>query len=274
MNRSRSRLLSVPYIIWVIGFTVIPILFIITKAVTDIDGSLTVSNLTAIFDPLHRKALVMSVELALISTVLCIILSYPVALILRSSHIRRKNIILFILILPMWMNFILRILAMQMIISNNGIINHVLELMGMEPLKLINTPGAIILGMVYDYLPYMLLPVLNSILSIPEDIIEAAKDLGSDRMHVFAKIILPLSLGGVGSGVTMVFIPSMTEFVIANILGGGKIQLLGNIIEQEFTVSMNWNLGSGLSVTLMAFVLITSFIFGRHREDTAAGLAI
>ena len=274
MNRNRTRLLSIPYIIWVTGFTLIPILFIIGRAVTDPDGVFTLSNLTAIFDTLHRKALIMSVELALISTVICIILSYPVALILRSSHIRRKNIILFILILPMWMNFILRILAMQMIISNNGIINHMLQLLGLAPMKLINTPGAIILGMVYDYLPYMMLPVLNSILSIPDDIIEAAKDLGSDRLHVMTRIILPLSLSGVGSGITMVFIPSMTEFVIANILGGGKIQLLGNIIEQEFTVTMNWNLGSGLSVTLMVFVLITSFIFGRHRDETAAGLAI
>ncbi len=274
MNRNRTRLLGVPYIIWVIGFTVIPIFFIITKAVTDGEGAFTLSNLTAIFDQLHRKALVMSVSLALVSTIICIILSYPVALILRSSRFKRKNIILFILILPMWMNFILRILAMQMIISNNGIINHILETMGLAPLKLINTPGAIILGMVYDYLPYMMLPVLNSILSIPEDVIEAAKDLGSDSLHVLTRIILPLSLSGVGSGITMVFIPSMTEFVIANILGGGKIQLLGNIIEQEFTVSMNWNLGSGLSVTLMAFVLITSFIFGRHQEDTAAGFAI
>ncbi len=274
MNRNKTRLLSIPYIIWVIGFTVIPILFIIGKAVTDADGHLTALNLTAIFDPLHRKALLMSFALAFVSTVICIILSYPVALILRGSHIKKKSIILFILILPMWMNFILRILAMQMIISNNGIINHVLELMNLEPIKFINTPYAIILGMVYDYLPYMLLPVLNSILSIPEDIIEAAKDLGSDRMHVLLKIILPLSLTGVGSGITMVFVPSMTEFVIANILGGGKIQLLGNIIEQEFTVAMNWNLGSGLSVTLMAFVLITSFIFGRNREDTATGLAV
>ncbi|MCR4597283.1 MAG: ABC transporter permease [Lachnospiraceae bacterium] len=274
MNRNRTRLLSIPYIIWVTGFTLIPILFIIGRAVTDPDGVFTLSNLTAIFDTLHRKALIMSVELALISTVICIILSYPVALILRSSHIRRKNIILFILILPMWMNFILRILAMQMIISNNGIINHMLQLLGLAPIKLINTPGAIILGMVYDYLPYMMLPVLNSILSIPDDIIEAAKDLGSDRLHVMTRIILPLSLSGVGSGITMVFIPSMTEFVIANILGGGKIQLLGNIIEQEFTVTMNWNLGSGLSVTLMVFVLITSFMFGRHRDETATGLAI
>lgn len=272
MNRSRSRLLSIPYIIWVIGFTIIPIIFILSKAITDSDGALTLANLLAIFDPIHRKALIMSLSLAFISTVLCILLAFPVAIILRSSHIRKKSIILFILILPMWMNFILRILAMQMLISNNGIINNLLTGLGLAPMKLINTPGAIVLGMVYDYLPYMLLPVLNSVLSIPEDVIEAAKDLGSDKLHVLTRIIIPLSLGGVGSGITMVFVPSMTEFVIANILGGGKIQLLGNIIEQEFTVSMNWNLGSGLSVALMIFVLITSFLFGRNREEASTGI--
>ncbi len=274
MNRSRTRLLAIPYIIWVIGFTVIPLIFIITKAVTDANGAPTASNLLAIFDPLHRKALMMSLLLAFISTVICIIIAYPTAIILRGSHFRKKNIILFILILPMWMNFILRILAMQMLISNNGIINHILEVMDLPPLKLINTPQAIVLGMVYDYLPYMMLPVLNSVLSISEDVIEAAKDLGSDRIHVLTRIIVPLSLGGVGSGITMVFVPSMTEFVIANILGGGKIQLLGNIIEQEFTVTMNWNLGSGISVSLMIFVLITSFIFGRSSEDAAAGISL
>ncbi len=274
MNRSRTRLLAIPYIIWVAGFTVIPLIFIITKAVTDENGMLTASNLFAIFDPLHRKALMMSLLLAFISTVICIIIAYPVAIILRGSHIRKKNIILFVLILPMWMNFILRILAMQMLISNNGIVNHILETLELPPLKLINTPQAIVIGMVYDYLPYMMLPILNSVLSISEDVIEAAKDLGSDKMHVLLHIILPLSLTGVGSGITMVFVPSMTEFVIANILGGGKIQLLGNIIEQEFTVTMNWNLGSGLSVSLMAFVLITSFVFGRNNEDAAAGISI
>ena len=261
MSRKRTRLLAIPYMIWVLGFTVIPLIFIVAKAVTDGSGSLTTENLFAIFDPIHRKALIMSLELAFISTVICIIIAYPVAIILRESRIKKKSLILFILILPMWMNFILRILAMQMIISNNGIINHILEYFGLSPLRLINTPQAIVLGMVYDYLPYMLLPVLNSVLSISEDVIEAASDLGSDRLHVLTRIIFPLSLGGIGSGITMVFVPSMTEFVIANILGGGKIQLLGNIIEQEFTVTMNWNLGSGLSVSLMAFVLITSFIF-------------
>ncbi|MCR5595983.1 MAG: ABC transporter permease [Lachnospiraceae bacterium] len=274
MNRNRYRLLSIPYVIWVIGFTLIPILFILIRALTDDGGAFTLTNIVAIFSPLHRKALIMSLCLAFISTLICIILAYPVALILRGSRIKKKNIILFILILPMWMNFILRILAMQMLISNNGIINHILELAGLSPMNIINTPRAIVLGMVYDYLPYMLLPVLNSILSIPEDVIEAAKDLGSDKFHVLTRIIIPLSLTGVGSGITMVFVPSMTEFVIANILGGGKIQLLGNIIEQEFTVSMNWNLGSGLSVSLMAFVLITSFIFGRNNESTATGITI
>ncbi|MCR5410530.1 MAG: ABC transporter permease [Lachnospiraceae bacterium] len=274
MNRSRTRLLAIPYIIWIAGFTVIPLIFIIAKAMTDQGGAFTAYNLFAIFSPIHRKALIMSLSLAAISTVICILIAYPAAIILRGSHIKKKSIILFILILPMWMNFILRILAMQMLISNNGIINHILEVLSLPQIKLINTPQAIVLGMVYDYLPYMLLPVLNSILSIPQDVIEAAQDLGSDRLHVITRIILPLSLGGVGSGITMVFVPSMTEFVIANILGGGKILLLGNIIEQEFTVSMNWNLGSGLSVSLMAFVLITTLIFGRGNEERTGGFSL
>ncbi len=274
MNRQRSRLLAIPYVIWVVGFTIIPIFFIIAMAITGEDGTITTDNLTAIFDPLHRKALLMSLELAFISTLICIGLAYPLAIVLRNSHVQKNGILLFVLILPMWMNFILRILAMQMLISHNGIINHVLEMIGLPPLAIINTPAAIVLGMVYDYLPYMILPIMNSVLSIPEDVVEAAKDLGADRFNVLWKIIVPLSLGGVGSGITMVFVPSMTEFVIANILGGGKIQLLGNIIEQEFTVTMNWNLGSGLSVTLMAFVLLTSFIFGNNRDERTSGVSV
>lgn len=274
MNRKKGRLLAIPYIIWIAGFTIIPLIFILVKAVTDVNGSLTSANLFAIFDPLHRKALLMSLSVAFFSTLICILIAYPAAIILRTSRITNKSIILFILILPMWMNFILRIFAVQLLISNNGVLNYILTAVNLPPLKIINTPWAILLGMVYDYLPYMMLPVLNSVLSIPEDVIEAAQDLGSNRFRVLTHIIFPLSLGGIGSGIIMVFVPSMTEFVIANILGGGKIQLLGNIIEQEFTVTMDWNLGSGLSVSLMAFVLITSMIFGRNNEDTAAGISL
>lgn len=270
MNR---KSLSLPYIVWIIGFTIIPLFFIFQQTLTTADGSFTLQNLTAIFNPLHRKALILSLELAFICTVVCILLAYPVALILRSSKIKKQGMIVFILVLPMWMNFILRILALQMLISNNGIINYILTTLHLKPLQIINTPGAIVLGMVYDYLPYMILPILNTILAIPEDIIEASKDLGANRYQTFFKIIFPMSLKGVISGITMVFVPSMTEFVIANILGGGKLQLLGNIIEQEFNVNMDWHLGSGLSVALMIFVLITMLLPG-NKDEQEKGLVL
>ena len=274
MNRKKTQVLSIPYIIWVIGFTVIPLLFVVSKALTDQQGVFTYDNLLAIFDRVHRKALFMSVWMAFACSVICILISYPVALLLKSFKFKNTRIIMFILILPMWMNFILRILAIQMLISTNGIINHLLSMLGIGRMSLINTPFAIILGMVYDYLPYMMLPVLNCVLAIPDDIIEASRDLGANRLYVLRRILIPLSLSGIGSGITMVFVPSMTEFVIANILGGGKILLLGNIIEQEFSVSMNWNLGSGLSVMLMIFVLITTFIFDRRGTGTGKGFVI
>lgn len=265
-----KKLLSVPYLVWIVGFTIIPLLFILGRALTNADGGFTFSNIVAIFDDVHRKALFTSLKLAFICTVICILLAYPLALIMRGSHLNQKSVILLVLILPMWMNFILRILALQMIISNNGILNMLLSKIGIEPLQIINTQGAIVLGMVYDFLPYMILPVLNAITAIDEDLIEASRDLGAGKWNVFRKIIFPLSLPGVGSGITMVFVPAMTAFVISNILGGGKILLLGNVIEQEFTVTMNWNLGAGLSVALMLFVLVTSVLFGGSDDgDTA-----
>ncbi len=273
MNSKKTQILSIPYILWIIGFTVIPLLFVFAKAVTTPAGGFTFDNLLAIFDPVHRKSLLLSILLAFISTCICILISFPAALILKSSKISGKKIIMFIMILPMWMNFILRILAIQMLISNNGIINHFLSKIGLPAIHIINTPVAIVLGMVYDYLPYMMLPVLNCVLAIPDDIIEASRDLGADRFTVLTKIMIPLSLSGIGSGITMVFVPSMTEFVIANILGGGKILLLGNIIEREFSVTMDQNLGSGLSVALMVFVLLTTLIFDR-KNDTDRGFVL
>ena len=274
MKTDKMKVLSVPYIVWIIGFTVIPLVFVAVRAITAPSGGLTGANLIAIFDPVHRKALVLSLVLAFVTSALCILISYPAALILKASKFSNKKIMIFVLILPMWMNFILRMLAIQMLISRNGIINNFLSALGMSPLSIINTPYAIVLGMVYDYLPYMMLPILNCVLAIPDDMIEASKDLGANRWYVLTKIMIPLSISGIGSGVTMVFVPSMTEFVIANLLGGGKIQLLGNIIEQEFSVTMNWNLGSGLSVMLMIFVLITTLIFGRSSAESDRSFVI
>lgn len=261
MNRlktiNKRTLLASPYLVWVIGFTVIPLGVIIKFALTSRDGGFSLENISAIFDPIHLKALLFSLEIAVGCTVICILLSYPLVLALKRLNMGKRGFMIFVLILPMWMNFILRILAWQMILSNNGILNLILGLCGMKPLALANTGTAIMIGVVYDYLPYMMLSIFNAVAEIDEDLIEAAKDLGASGFTVFRRIIFPLSVPGLLSGIVMVFVPSMTSFVISDILGGGKIQLIGNVIEQEFTKGMNQNLGSGLSVSLMIFVLIS-----------------
>lgn len=261
MNKEKSMnkrsWLSSPYVIWVIGFTVIPLAVIFRYALTSSDGGFTLENIAAIVDPIHLKAMIFSLEIALGCTVICILLSYPLVMALRHLKLGKQGFTVFILILPMWMNFILRILAWQMILSNNGILNFLLQKLGLNTVSIANTWIAIMIGVVYDYLPYMVLPIYNAITEIDEDVIEAAKDLGANGLTIFRKIIFPLSIPGLLSGIIMVFVPSMTSFVISDILGGGKLQLIGNIIEQEFTKSMNWNLGSGLSVSLMLFVLIS-----------------
>lgn len=277
MNKLKSinkrSWLSSPYIVWIIGFTVIPMIMIFRYALTAAEGGFTFSQITAILDPVHLKALVFSLEIAIGSTLVCILLSYPLVLAMRRLNLGKQGFALFILILPMWMNFILRVLAWQMILSKNGILNFILTRLGLEPLAIANTGTAIMIGMVYDYLPYMVLPIFNSIAEIDEDIIEAAKDLGAGGLTIFRKIILPLSVPGLLSGIVMVFVPSMTSFVVSDILGGGKLQLVGNIIEQEFTKNMNWNLGSGLSVSLMIFVLI-SMAFTMKHDVEGKGSAI
>ncbi|MCI9154486.1 ABC transporter permease [Lachnospiraceae bacterium] len=277
MNRAKSvnrrTWLSSPYIIWVIGFTVIPLGVIFKYALTSREGGVSLENIVAIFDSIHLKAMVFSLEIAIGCTLICILLSYPLVLALRYLGMGRQGFTMFILILPMWMNFILRILAWQMILSNNGILNFLLTRLGMDALPLANTGTAIMIGVVYDYLPYMVLPIFNAVAEIDEDIIEAARDLGANGFTVFRKIIFPLSIPGLLSGIVMVFVPSMTSFVISDILGGGKLQLIGNIIEQEFTKSSNWNLGSGLSVSLMIFVLI-SMAFTTKNDVEGKGSAI
>lgn len=254
---NRRSWLSTPYAIWIAGFTVIPLIVIFQYAFQSKTGGFTLDNVLAIFDPINLKAMIFSLEIAAGSTIICILLAYPLVLALKRLHMGKQGFLLFVLILPMWMNFILRILAWQMILSSNGILNMFLGFFGIPPLSIANTWISMMIGMVYDYLPYMILPIYNAIAEIDEDVIEAAKDLGANGMTVFRKIILPLSVPGLMSGVVMVFVPSMTSFVVADILGGGKLQLIGNIIEQEFTRSMDWNLGSGLSVSLMIFVLIS-----------------
>ncbi len=261
----KRKYIATPYIIWMSAFIILPLIFVAYYAFTDKAGGFTLDNITAILDSLHIKATLLSLELSLACTALCLLAAFPLALVLRRLNMNNKGIIILIMVLPMWMNSILRILALQMILSKNGILNMMLSWLGIAPLSIINTPGAIVFGMVYDFLPYMILPIYNAVMDIDDDLIDAARDLGASYPSMIWRVILPLSKPGIISGITMVFIPCLTSFVIPDILGGGKIQLLGNVIEQEFVTSMNWHLGSGLSFALMIFVVI-GLVFSQKQE--------
>lgn len=263
MNKKKAimkYLISGPYLFWMVAFTIIPLGLIFYYGLTDKLGNFTLSNVLAISSPEHLKALYLSLLLSLISTIICLILAYPLAMILKGISVNQHSLMVFIFILPMWMNFLLRTLAWQNLLEKSGVINGLLKFLGLPALNIINTPYAIVFGMVYNFLPFMVLPIYNVLIKIDGDLINAAKDLGANPIQTFMKITFPLSIPGVISGITMVFIPALTTFVISNILGGGKIYLIGNIIEQEFTAAYNWNLGSGLSLVLMIFILISMAI--------------
>ena len=262
-----KKLLSFPYILWMAAFTIIPLGMIVFYGLTDKSGAFTLANVIAIATAEHSKALFLSLGLSLVSTVICLLLAYPLALILRNNGVGQGSFIVFIFILPMWMNFLLRTLAWQTLLERNGVINGILNALHLPDINIINTPYAIILGMVYNFLPFMVLPIYNVLVKIDQNVINAAKDLGASSFQTFYKVILPLSLPGIISGITMVFVPALTTFVISNLLGGSKILLIGNVIEQEFTKGSNWHLGSGLSLVLMIFILISMALIAKYDKN-------
>ena len=264
-----KRFFSAPFMAFMLCGTLIPACVIAYYGMTDRSGAFTLANLVAIASGEHAKALGLSLLLAFASTVICLLLAFPLGLALKDSKLGKKGFMVFVFILPMWMNFLLRTMAWQVLLEKNGIINGMLASIGLPALNIINTPAAVILGMVYDYLPFMILPIYNALIKIDNNLIEAAYDLGASKSLVFRKVIVPLSVPGIVSGVTMVFVPSLTTFAISNMLGGGKVNLIGNIIEQEFTASANWNLGSGLSLIMMIFIVISMALiekFDRNGE--------
>ena len=262
-----NRLMAAPYLFWSAAFIIIPLCMIFYYGLTDRSGAFTFENVAAISSPEHMKALITALVLSLISTVVCLALAYPLAMILAGRHVSQQSFIVLIFILPMWMNFLLRTLAWQTLLEKTGVINSVLSFFGLPTLNIINTPGAIILGMVYNFLPFMVLPIYNVLCKIDDNTINAARDLGASFTQTLLWVWLPLSVPGIISGITMVFIPSLTTFVISNLLGGSKILLIGNVIEQEFTKGSNWNLGSGLSLVLMVFILISMALIAKYDKN-------
>ncbi len=271
MNSVKKKLLGTPYFIWSAIFIVVPLCMVFYYGLTDKSGAFTFENICSITSPEHSKALWLALLLSLISTLICLLLAYPLAMILCRMNVNQHSFIVLIFILPMWMNFLLRTLAWQTLLEKTGVINNILSFLHLPALNIINTPYAIVLGMVYNFLPFMVLPIYNSLSKIDVNITNAARDLGANSMQVFIKITLPLTIPGIISGMTMVFIPALTTFVISNILGGSKILLIGNVVEQEFTQASNWHLGSGLSIVLMLFILVNmavSAIFDKEGEGS------
>lgn len=273
MKAKGLKWLSVPYAVWGFAFIIIPLFMVFMYGITDKNtGKFTFDNITAISDEIHMKALLIALLLSLISTVICLLMSYPLAMILANAKEGSRKSVVFIFILPMWMNFLLRTIAWQNLLENEGIINTVLSFVNLPKMNIINTPYAIILGMIYNFMPFMVLPIFNVLCKIDKNLINAARDLGANGFQTFMKVTLPLSIPGIISGITMVFIPSLTTFVVSDLLGGSKILLIGNVIEQEFTLNYDWHLGSGLSIVLMLFIIVSmvfALIFDKNGEGNA-----
>ena len=267
MRKSGRQLFAGPYLIWIIGFILLPLAMIIYYAFTTSGGTFTFENVAAIADPVHVRSILLSLKLGIICTIVCLLLAYPLAMILNGLKIKQQNFIVFIFILPMWMNFLLRTLAWQTLLEKNGVINSILAFFHLPGISIINTPGAIILGMVYNFLPFMVLPIYNVLIKIDRDVINAARDLGANSVQTFLKVTLPLTTPGIVSGITMVFIPALTTFVISDLLGGSKILLIGNVIEQEFKQTNNWNAGSALSTVLMIFIILSMVLMNKYDKD-------
>ncbi|MBR4314890.1 MAG: ABC transporter permease [Lachnospiraceae bacterium] len=249
-----------------IGFIVIPLIFVVYYGLTNDANAFTLDNVISFFNPIHFKSFLQAFKLAFISTLICIILAYPIALIFRNSKTKKSSFVVYVFILPMWMNGLLRIYAWLTLIEKRGVINLILAKFGLPGINIVNTEIAIILGMVYDFLPFMILPLYNALMKIKDDTLNGARDLGASELQVFTRIIFPLSIPGMVSGITMVFIPALTTVAISYMLGGGLFLLIGNVIEQEFLTTSNWHLGSGLSLVLIVFIFIVMGITNKFTD--------
>ncbi len=265
-KQSESRL-ATPYAIWSVLFIVIPLILIVFFSFTkQVDGRymFTLDNFDKFFNVMYFKVVRRSLVLAFISTVLCLIVGYPTAYIISKAKPSRRATLLLLCILPMWMNFLLRTYAWSAILGKNGFINTLLGMVGLGPINILYTDAAVLLGMVYNFLPFMILPIHTILSKMDQDLINAAKDLGANNFQVFTKVIFPLSLPGVISGITMVFMPAVSTFVISKLLGGGQFYLIGNLIEQEFMSVGDWHFGSAISIFMMIIILISMAIMNKY----------
>lgn len=264
-NKFSSKLLDKPYLIWSVLFIIAPLIMVAYYALTDRTGAFSLSSISQI--PSYIPTILLSILYGIAATVICLVIGYPFAYIFSKFGKRHQQLVMLLVMLPMWMNFLIRTYSWMTILGDSGIINTILTAIGLEPAKLINTGGAVILGMVYNFLPYMILPIYSVMSKMDNSLIEAAQDLGSSKFHILRRVIFPLSLPGVLSGITMVFVPCVSTFYITQKLGGGQIVLIGDVIETQFQSANNYNLGASLSFVLMILILICLAVMNYFGAD-------
>ncbi|MDD3346507.1 ABC transporter permease [Oscillibacter sp.] len=276
MKHKLSRF-AIPYVIWMALFVVIPIILVVVYAFSSASGGFTLENFSRLGT--YTVVFTRSFRLALIATLICLLIGYPVSYMMSKEGPRFQRIAMVLIMLPMWMNFLLRTYSWMSILENNGLLNQLFQKIGLIALynqvfgtdltffRMLNTQGAVVLGMVYNYLPFMILPIYSVIVKLDSSLIEAARDLGANTFHVFRRVILPLSLPGVLSGITMVFVPSVSTFAISKMLGGGTEMMLGDLIEQQFLGgAYNPQLGAAISLVMMLIVVACMVVMNRFGE--------
>lgn len=277
-----KKWIAYPYVVFMLVFILLPLLLTLYYSVTyqDFDGTtrFTLDHFKTFFtgsgysNPrIFINILLRSLRLAIITTVICLVLGYPLAMILsRMKGVTRNNLVL-LLIVPMWMNFLIRTYAWMSILSREGILNGFLSRLGLPTVDILYTETAVVLGMVYNFIPFMILPIYTVLVKMDNSVLEAASDLGANKFTTFIKVIFPLSLPGVLSGITMVFMPAVSTFVIPRLLGGGRVEMIGNLIEQQFLGEYNWNFGSAVSIIMMTFILLFMFILQKSDDKEEGG---
>ena len=277
MKNNRLSRFAIPYVIWMAFFVVAPIIIVVIYAFSTADGGATLANFAKMGT--YTVVFTRSFKLALIATAICLLIGYPVSYVMSKEGPRFQRLAMVLIMLPMWMNFLLRTYSWMAILENNGLLNQLFRKIGLIALynsvfgtdisffRMINTQGAVVLGMVYNYLPFMILPIYSVIIKLDRSLIEAARDLGANSFQVFRRVILPLSLPGVLSGITMVFVPSVSTFAISKMLGGGTEMLLGDLIEQQYMGgAYNPYLGAAISLVMMVIVVICMVVMNRFGQ--------
>lgn len=261
----RAKLISSPYVVWSALFIVAPLIFVVYYSFTNPSGDFTIDNISALSK--YAPTFLRSIWFGIVATVICLLIAFPLAYIISQKTEKVQRTLVMLVMLPMWMSFLIRTYSWMALLQDTGIINSFLAKLGIDPIHMINTSGAVTLGMVYNFLPYMIMPIYSVMAKLDYSMVEAAQDLGGNRLTVIKRCIIPMSMPGVISGITMVFVPSVSTFYISQKLGGGSFDLIGDVIERQFQQSYNYNLGASLSLVLMVLILICMAVMNRFSGD-------